>query len=49
MYRSSGFIQRSLVQTHGVELLSVLHMLIDICLFTLCYTFSLMHECMISS
>jgi hypothetical protein len=49
MYGSFGLIQRSLVQTHGVEFLSVLHMLIDICLFTLYYTFALMHECMISS
>jgi hypothetical protein len=48
MYKSSGLIQKSLVQTHGVQLLSVLYMLIDICLFTLCYAFSLMRECMIS-
>jgi hypothetical protein len=48
MYRSSGLIQRFLVQTHGVQLLSVLHMLIDISLFTLCYAFALMCECMFS-
>jgi hypothetical protein len=44
MYRGSGLIQRSLVQTRGVKLLSVLYMLMDICLFTLCYAFSLMCE-----
>jgi hypothetical protein len=48
MYRTSGLIQRYLVQTHGVQLLSALYMLIDICLFTLCYAFTLMRECLIS-
>jgi hypothetical protein len=47
MYKSSGLIERSLVQTHGVQLLSVLCMMIDICMFTLCYAFDLMRECMI--
>jgi hypothetical protein len=48
MYKSSGLIQIYLVQTHGVQLLSMLCMMIDICLFTLCYAFSLMCEHMIS-
>jgi hypothetical protein len=44
MYKGSGLIQRSLVQTQGVKLLYVLYMLMDICLFTLCYEFALMRE-----
>ena len=48
MYISSGLIQRFLVQTHGVQLLSVFVHDDWYMLVTLCYAFSLMCECMIS-
>jgi hypothetical protein len=48
MYKSYGLIQRSLVQTHGVQLLSVFVHVDLYMLVTLCYAFALMCECMIS-